>query len=328
VAGALTCLGKADPPLRALFENFRPSQMPSTPGKLNEELWRKILHPTENNYLGALFALLSPAIAMTTAQPHKVIGLDRHARVDVAGNQWSYAAALRYVANTIESALPDVFIKKDLPGTVNLVNLKEKNTLTPALVMGNGFDQLSSQGQVIFDLAKRMVLLRPERFPRFALGTTSALEISVRAGLQLGGSPIGRGEHPSEVDKMAKQLEGLLAAPLRTELKGVARRYVEACGDKVEIAGWIGASDLTASRAALVLCGDIVAAGQVIAMEPAAQSPLTVQDRIKDLLAFFVSEDHFTVRAALGMQVNLTPPSDPSDTPQKPRMSQVQIKTQ
>ena len=328
VAGALTCLGKADPPLRALFENFRPSQMPSTPGKLNEELWRKILHPTENNYLGALFALLSPAIAMTTAQPHKVIGLDRHARVDVAGNQWSYAAALRYVANTIESALPDVFIKKDLPGTVNLVNLKEKNTLTPALVMGNGFDQLSSQGQVIFDLAKRMVLLRPERFPRFALGTTSALEISVRAGLQLGGSPIGRGEHPSEVDKMAKQLEGLLAAPLRTELKGVARRYVEACGDKVDIAGWIGASDLTASRAALVLCGDIVAAGQVIAMEPAAQSPLTVQDRIKDLLAFFVSDDHFAVRAALGMQVNLTPPSDPSNTAQKRRMSQVQIKTQ
>jgi tetratricopeptide (TPR) repeat protein len=328
VAGALTCLGQADPPLRALYENFRPSQAPSTSGKLNEELWRKILHPTENNYLGSLFALLSPAIAMTTAQPHKVIGLDRHARMDVAGNQWSYAAALRYVANTIEAALPDVFIKKDFPGTVNLVNLKEKNALTPALVIGNGFDQLTSQSQVIFDLAKRMVLLRPERFPRFALGTTSALDISVRAGLQLGGSPIGPGEHKDEVDKMAKQLEGLLAAPLRTELKSAARRYVEACGDKLDIAGWIGASDLTASRAALALCGDIVAAGQVIAMEPAAQSPLTVQDRIKDLLAFFISDDHFTVRVALGMQVNLTPPSDPSDTPQKRRMSHVQIKTQ
>jgi tetratricopeptide (TPR) repeat protein len=328
VTGALTCLGQADPPLRALYENFRPSQVPSSPGKLNEELWRKILHPTENNYLGALFALLSPAIAMTTAQPHKVLGLDRHARVDVAGNNWSYAAALRYVANSIEAALPDVFIKKDLSGTVNLVNLKEKNTLTPALVIGNGFDQFTSQSQVIFDLAKRMVLLRPERFPRFALGTTSALEISVRAGLQLGGSPIGPGAHKDEVDKMAKQLEGLLAAPLRTELKSAAKRYVDACGDTLDIPGWIGASDLTASRAALVLCGDIVAAGQVIAMEPAAQSPLSVQDRIKDLLAFFISEDHFAVRAAMGMQVAMTPPNDPSDPAQKRRMSHVQIKTQ
>jgi len=301
--------------LRALYENFRPSQLPNVTGRLNEELWRKILHPSENNYLGALFALLSPAIAMTTAQPHKVVGIDRQARVDVAGNNWSYASTLRYVANTIEGNLPDVFVKRDIPGTVNLVNLKEKNTLTPALVLGNGFDQLSSQSQVIFDLAKRLVLLRPERFPRFALGTTSALEIAVRAGLQLGGSPIGPGAHGVEVDKMVKQLEG------------VAKRYVEACGDTIDIAGWIGASDLTASRAALVLCGDVVAAGQVIALEPAAQSPLSVQERIKDLLAFFISDDHFAVRAALGMQVNLTPPSDPSDTPKR-RMSHVQIKTQ
>ena len=327
VAGAMTCLGAADPPLRALYENFRPSQMPNTSGKLNEDLWRKILHPTENTYLGSLFALLSPAISMTCAQPHKVMGLDRHARVDVTGNNWSYAAALRYVANTIEAALPDVFIKKDIPGTVNLVNLKRKNVLAPALVIGSGFDQLSSQSQVVFDLAKRMVLLRPERFPRFALGTTSALDIAVRAGLQLGGSPIGPGDHGEEIAKMAKKLEALLAAPLRTELKGLAKRYVDACGDEVDIPGWIAASDLTASRAALVLCGDIVAAAQVLAMEPSGQSPLPAQDRIKELLSFFISEDHFAVRAALGMQVNLAP-IDPSDAQQKRRMSHVQIKTQ
>ncbi len=328
VAGAMTCLGKADPPLRALYENFRPAQMQSASGKLNEELWRKILHPTENTYLGSLFALLSPAIAMTTAQPHKVMGLDRRARVDVAGNNWSYAAALRYVAGAIEAALPDVFIKRDVPGTVNLVNLKEKNALAPALVIGIGFDQLSSQSQVVFDLAKRMVLLRPERFPRFALGTMSALDIAVRAGLQLGGSPIGPGDHGEAVNKMAKQIEGLLAAPLRSELKGLAKRYVEACGDKVDIAAWIVASDLTASRAALVLCGDIVAAAQVLAIEPSGQSPLPVQDRIKELLSYFIGEDHFAVRAALGMQVNLTPPNDSPDTQQKRRPSHMQIKAQ
>jgi hypothetical protein len=327
VAGAMTCLGKADPPLQALYENFRPSQIPNTTGKLNEELWRKILHPNENNYLSALFALLSPALAMTTAQPQKVLGLNRHARVDVTGNNWSYAAALRYVAHTIEAALPDVFIKKDAPGTVSLVNLKEKNTLAPALVIGIGFEQLSSQSQVIFDLAKRMVLLRPERFPRFALGTMSALDIAVRAGLQLGGSPIGPGEHREEVAKMAKKLDGLLPTPLRTELKVQAKRYVDACGDKVDIADWIVASDLTASRVALVLCGDIVAASQVLAIEPSGQSPLPAQERIKDLLSYFISEDHFAVRAALGMQVNLTPPSDPSDSQQKRHMSHMQLKT-
>jgi tetratricopeptide (TPR) repeat protein len=327
VAGAMTCLGKADPPLQALYENFRPTQMTSVPGKINEELWRKILHPDEDAYLDALFALLSPAIAMTTAQPHKALGLDKATKVDVVGNHWSYAPALRYVCNTIEIALPDVFVKRDVPGTLSLVNLKEKSTLAPALVVGLGFDQLTSQSQVVFDLAKRMVLLRPERFPRFALGTPSALEIAARAGLQVGGAPIGAGAHGDAVDKMAKQLDGYLSAPLRAELKTLARRYVDARGDRIDIANWIVATDLTASRAALALCGDIVAAARVLALEPSGQSPMPPQDRLKDLLAFFVSDGHFAVRAALGLQVNLTPPSDPTGGYRR-HMSHMQIKTQ
>ena len=286
-----------------------------------------MVHPDENPYLDALFALLSPALTMTTAQPRKALGLDRHARVDVSADTWPYAAALRYVANTIESAVPEVFIKKDAPGTVNVVNLKDKSTLTPALVIGIGFSQLGSQSEVIFDLAKRMVQLRPERFPRFALATVSALDVAIRAGLQLGGSPIGPGEHPAEVEQMTKHLEGVLATPLRTELKGLARRYVEVCGTELDIVKWIVASDLTAARAALVLCGDIVAAGRVLAIEPTGLSPLPVSERMHDLLSYFVSEDHFAARAALGMQVNITPPSEPAG-PRPRHMSHMQIKTQ
>jgi len=307
VAGAMTCLGKADPPLRALYDNFRPTQLLAATGKFNDDIWRRVLHPSENPYMSALLAVLSPAIARTTAQPHKAIGLTRQDRIDIAGSNWSYSAALRYVANTVETPIPDVFIRKDVPGTANPINLKEKNTLTPALVIGIGFDQLSSQSQVIFDLAKRMVMLRPERFPRYSLATPAALEIAVRAGLQLGGSPIGNGGHGDEVDKMAKQLDRQLSAPIKAELKGIAKRYVDACGESVDVAGWIVGSDLTASRAALVLCGDIVAATNVLSLEPTGQSLWPVQDRIKNLIAFFVSEDHFLIRAALGMQVTMAP---------------------
>jgi len=70
-----------------------------------------------------------------------------------------------------------------------------------------------------------------------------------------------------------------------------------------------------------------VAASRVLAIEPTGQSPLSVAERMNDLLPYFVSEDHFAVRAALGMQVNLTPPSEPPG--QRPRrMSHMQIKTQ
>jgi hypothetical protein len=219
VAGALTCLGKADPPLRALYENFRPTQVPSTPGKLNEELWRKILHPTENNYLGALFALLSPAIAMTTAQPHKVIGLDRHARMDMAGNNWSYAAALRYVANTIEAALPDVFIKKDRSRHRQSGQPEGKEHADAGPGDRQWFRSIHLAKSGHFRPGQTHGAVAPR-----ALSTLCPWH-HVRSG-NLGARwpAAGRlahrpGGHKDEVDKMAKQLEGLLAAPLRTELK-------------------------------------------------------------------------------------------------------------
>ena len=78
VAGAMTCLGKADPPLRALFENFRPiADAQPARASSTRSCGARSSTPTRTPYLSALFALLSPAIAMTTAQPHKVMGLDQ-----------------------------------------------------------------------------------------------------------------------------------------------------------------------------------------------------------------------------------------------------------
>jgi hypothetical protein len=172
-----------------------------------------------------------------------------------------------------------------------------------------------------------MVQLRPERFPRFSLGTPSALDTAIRAALQLGGSAVDPGEHRDEVEKMAKLLDGALAMPLRTELKVLAKKYVESCSGQIDIGRWIIASDLTASRAALAICGDVGAAARVLALEPTSQSPMPVADRTSDLLAYFISEDHFAVRAALGLQVNLNPAPAPATQPTR-RMSHVQIKTE
>jgi hypothetical protein len=53
------------------------------------------------------------------------------------------------------------------------------------------------------------------------------------------------------------------------------------------------------------------------------QSFLSVQERINDLVAFSVSEEHFAVRAALGLQVDVAPLKQPGV---QPRLSHAQIK--
>ena len=80
----------------------------------------------------------------------------------------------------MEMPLPDLYMREADPQTVAIYNLRDRDRLTPALVLGQGFRQWSSQWEVVFDLGKRMAFLRPERFPRFALVTPVALDIAVK----------------------------------------------------------------------------------------------------------------------------------------------------
>lgn len=303
VAGALTYLGEADHYLQQFWERHRLGEVPVAAGKLTQELWQKVVHPDEDPFLSALFGLLAPALAMTCAQTHAAAGLRRAERVDVGRDDWFPAVALRYVSATLDQAPPDLFVRDKDPQTVAIQNLRDKAALTPALVIGRGFQQWATQHEVVFDLAKRMAFLRWERFPRFALLTPASLDIAVRAALALGGCPIGDGPHDGEVERTRGKLAQLVPQPAADQLAALARQFVEARGPVVDIPAWIAAADLSAARAAFVLSTDLPAAYRVLSAEPAGMTPLPLPERLKDLLAYSVSEPFFAVREALGLQV-------------------------
>jgi hypothetical protein len=69
------------------------------------------------------------------------------------------------------------------------------------------------------------------------------------------------------------------------------------------ITGWRSATDLTANRVGLILCNDLETAARLVATEPGAMTTLAAKDRLRDLLAFSVSEGYFAVRRHLGIHV-------------------------
>jgi tetratricopeptide (TPR) repeat protein len=303
VAGALVHLGHADHYLHSFWERHRMAEVPVAVSKMGHEQWRRIVHPREDQLIGGLFALTGPALAMTTAQKHQSVGIKRSERIDLTSQKWPPAEALRYLSSSMEIPLPDVYMRESDPQTVAIYNLRDRDRPTPALVLGQGFLQWSSMWEVVFDLAKRMAFLRPERFARFALVTPVALDIAVRAALALGGVPVGHGPHNGEVERTRSKLAELVEAPLAAELSVAAKRFLEARGEVIDIPAWIAAADLTAARAAFVLSSDLPSAVRVLGAEPAGLTPLPLADRIKDLVAYSVSEDYFAVRQALGLQV-------------------------
>jgi hypothetical protein len=303
VAGALVHLGQADHYLHSFWERHRMAEVPVAVSKMGHEQWRRIVHPREDQFISGLFALTAPALAMTTAQKHQSVGIKRSERIDLTSQKWPPAEALRYLSSSMEIPLPDVYMRESDPQTVAIYNLRDRDRPIPALVLGQGFLQWSSMWEVVFDLAKRMAFLRPERFPRFALVTPVALDIAVRAALALGGVPVGHGPHNGEVERTRSKLAELVEAPLAAELSAAAKRFLEARGEVIDIPAWIAAADLTAARAAFVLSSDLPSAVRVLSAEPAGLTPLPLADRIKDLVAYSVSEDYFAVRQSLGLQV-------------------------
>lgn len=70
------------------------------------------------------------------------------------------------------------------------------------------------------------------------------------------------------------------------------------------IAGWRNTTDLTANRAGLILCNDLQVAARRVAVETGGLSTLPARDRLRDLLAYSVSEGYFAVRRHLGLTVD------------------------
>jgi len=306
VASTLTFLRKADAQLAAIYEQHKRPDLPTARRKLTEDLWAKLIHVEEDRFIAAIFMLAGPYIAMTSARQHHAAGLRRKERVDVAQDERMPTRALRYVSQALDLPVPDLFYKTDESQGLVLVNLREKDTMFPAFVVGAPFVAKSDEREVVFEMGKRMAFLRPERFLRYAVSSPAALDIALRAALALGGASIGPGAHNGEVDRLAAQLRKMVPNTLPEQLGTIGKKLSAARGDTIDVAAWMTAADLTASRVGFVLTGDLTTAARVISAEPPGGSTLAAKARLKDLLAFSVSEEYFALRRALGLELGET----------------------
>ena len=303
VAATLAFLRKADPELVQFYEHHRPREMRTAKRSFTDEIWAKVAHPDEDRFVAAVFMLLGHFVAATAAQQHQAVGLRRKERVDVGRDERAPLPTLRYVAQTLELPPPDVFFREAEPQSLSLLNLQEKGVLTPAFVIGQGYGKHVDEHDVVFELGKRMAFLRPERFLRCAVPSVSALDIALRSALALVGAGIGPGVYNGEVDKLTDQLRRMVPKSVIEQMAVVGQQLLSARGEVIDMEAWMGATDLTAARVGFVLGSDLPAAARVISTEPSTTSPLVAKQRLKDLIAYSVSDSYFTVRKFLGLEL-------------------------
>jgi tetratricopeptide (TPR) repeat protein len=289
VAATLTFLRKADDELKAVYESRRPE--PVLAERLPASLWQRIAHPDEDPLVGRLFALAGPHVALAAAEAHTVFGLRRPDKVDAGADDRAVSRALVRATRALGLSLPDLFYEAKEREAVVLRNLREGAVHAPAVVVGAAAGK-ADERELEFRASRMAALLRPEVLLR-GLGTPRFLASALETVLAIGGVL------PVPMDPLSEAVAAHLPLEVADRLSEAARQLVAERGPSPSVAAWVSGVDLTVARIAFALTGDVAAAAQVIVADPADASPLPAKRRLKDLVAFSVSEDYFAVRAAL-----------------------------
>ena len=305
VAQALVFLGAASEQEKVLYARYRAETFTPAPRRLTEELWQKsIIHQKEDRHVGAIFASTLGAIAASTAQPVTAFGLSPEGRADLDRDPRTVSRVVKYVSGVLAiDPAPMVWLQEAGDGlrVANTVGLgAERSKLVPSLLIGAPQLGKSDERELAFEVGKRMAYLRPERFVTLAVGTLPKLEAAFAASVLASGTHMEGAS--DDARKLSTTLKAQVPGPLLEQVGELSSKLGDRLGNGL-ISGWRTATDLTANRVGLIVSNDFETAARAIATEGAALSSMSVKDRLRDLLAFAVSEPYFQVRRHLGLHV-------------------------
>jgi tetratricopeptide (TPR) repeat protein len=314
VAQALVFLGAASAEERALYERFRPAQFTPAPRRLTEELWQKaVIHPQEDRHVGAIFSSTLGAIAAGTAQPITAFGLTPDTRTDLDRDPRTVSRIVKYVGSVLAiDPMPMVWLQEQGDGlrVANTVGLgHERGKLVPSLLVGAPQIGKADERELAFEVGKRMAYMRPERFVTLAVGTLPKLESAFTASVLASrvkvaahdGHPFGDAAN-DEAMKLASALQKQVPGPLLEQVAELSKHLGGNLGNGL-VSTWRAATDLTANRVGFIVANDFETSARAIATEGASLSSMSVKERLRDLLAFAVSEPYFQVRRHLGLHI-------------------------
>jgi hypothetical protein len=155
---------------------------------------------------------------------------------------------------------------------------------------------------VAFFLTKRLVGLRADRcllWPRL-VSTKSELRAILGAAIRL---VRPRYELPDADPKAVRQYLGYLQRVLpSTQIAPIASAVESllAGPGRIDLDGWVAATEETANRAGLLACGDVMAAAREIVKEARVRRSRP-EDAILAMVRWGVSSEYFDLRNELGL---------------------------
>lgn len=293
---ALVALGAANADEKATFERGRAQTLIAPRGSLSQAAWHDFLfHPEQELLTGQIFSLIAPAVLVG-----RVTSLRRDGKLhqpapdtkqDATKATITAVRAVPWASAILGLACPSIFVEKTrdcgfehLPG------------VPPSTVIGKRVLSGRSQLEQAFLVGRHLTWYRQEMYVKTLFSAVPDLEDLFLAALTIGnpGLPIAE-DMKRRVTPIANAITPMLEANHVDALRGCFLRFVEE-GGRTNLQRWSAASEKTAARAGLVLCGDLGTALSLLEAEEGPDGELG-----KDLLWFSASDRYGKVRRQLGV---------------------------
>ncbi len=306
VASTLVYLRKADPEEQQFFEQYRPKGFVRARARLTEEMWqRNIYHPDEDRYVSAIFGGVSQAVAAVRAKEHKDWGLKRKDKRDIATDQLLFSKVFNYVNQVLGVPQPELYLRPESPGELDMANTREKTQLIPSFVVGASLLQGRPEKELAYVIGKKLALMRSDHFVRWptVVPTVAELKVVFLAALKLVAPKFEvKADLAQPVAQYLELLRRLTSPQMLEQLSVVVQRFL-ASKAEADLHKWSNAVDLTATRAGLLVCNDLDVAAKLVQAEPVAVGTVDPREKIRDLVQWSISEEYFTLREHLGLVI-------------------------
>ncbi|MCC6557655.1 MAG: tetratricopeptide repeat protein [Polyangiaceae bacterium] len=293
-------LGAAEPRERFIYEEHRPQGVPRVARVLTPEAWALLRPADRDPRLDAVLeAVQDAAIAARLAQraaEGKLAQLDPRARQDPQQSTVSVVRSFAWASRLLDVPAPAIYLREDAPIGLAAVMAEE-----PSVIAGSS----ALRNRTLPDLA-------------FLVGSHLAYHIGAHRLLLhypsiedlgacfLAAARVSRPDLPlpealeDTVLSRSPEIDDRLDDEARARLEEAVASF-ERAGARADLAHWAGAVERCATRAGLLLCGDLLVATALLHADPAGL--LSPAEKIGDLYGFAVSDDLHHLREALGIAV-------------------------
>lgn len=297
----LTLLKLAEPDEERFFARMRSETAAPAQEAFSEEDWvERVMHPSANPLLTAVFALIEGSVVQARAQHLTQFGFTEEHRIDPATHPAPLAQTLYYAAGVLGIPLPAVYENAADPGGLSFLPTTE-----PSLVLGRVAMSHEVPPQVAaFVAARQLAYYRPGMYLRHFITTGTGLKSWLFAAIKLTAPqfPVAP-DLEGPVTEALAALKATLSPELKEHLNSVVSKVLQS-GTPLDLKRWVAAVDLTADRAGFIAAHDLEAATQVVQASEEGAAAVPNQERSKELVLYSASARYFELRRRLGITID------------------------